>query len=317
MTLKQAFTLWANIPRNLVLATRSRDAVQRVLMKKYSDIDLEQITQGFAERLFSQCSEAQELKTKAASILVYLLQWGGDNGYCQRPTFDYTIATSEVQPSDTVGTAPAVAKGEDDSTEGLSPSVSPAPESGQQSEELTKPEEIMEPKKERKPAGRKARPLAQIHPDTLEVVKVWPSLSEAERETGACNLDRVITLLRKSVGFYWCNAEDADTFKARLDEKKQKTAERKQARPQVKASAQPKPKKESSTESTQGTVPAVTSVSPVGEHAASHQGQSPCAPANAASKALAVFTDDELLAELDRRGWQGELRRMMVVAIGV
>lgn len=290
MTLKQAFTLWANTPRNLVLATRSRDAVQQVLMKKYSDIDLEQITQGFAERLFSQCSEVQELKTKAASILVYLLQWGGDNGYCQRPTFDYTIATSEAQP---------------------------APESGQQSEELTKPEEIMEPKKERKPGGRKARPLAQIHPDTLEVVKVWPSLSEAERETGACNLDRVITLLRKSVGFYWCNAEDADTFKARLDEKKQKTAERKQARPQVKASAQPKPKKESSTESTQGTVPAVTSVLPVGKHATSHQGQSPCATATAASEALAVFTDDELLAELDRRGWQGELRRMMVVAIGV
>ena len=31
-------------------------------------------------------------------------------------------------------------------------------------------------------------------------------------------------------------------------------------------------------EDTQGTVPAVTSVSPVGEHAASHQGQSPSVP---------------------------------------
>ena len=44
-------------------------------------------------------------------------------------------------------------------------------------------------------------------------------------------------------------------------------------------------------------------------------GQSPCAP-SAAEKALAVFTDDELLEELDRRGWEGELSRRQVVTIG-
>ena len=36
----------------------------------------------------------------------------------------------------------------------------------------------------------------------------------------------------------------------------------------------------------------------------------------AAAAALEVFTDDELLEELDRRGWQGELRRTQVVSIG-
>ena len=36
----------------------------------------------------------------------------------------------------------------------------------------------------------------------------------------------------------------------------------------------------------------------------------------AANDALEVFTDDELLEELDRRGWTGELRRMQVVSIG-
>jgi len=37
----------------------------------------------------------------------------------------------------------------------------------------------------------------------------------------------------------------------------------------------------------------------------------------AAADALAVFTDDELLEELDRRGWEGELSRRQVVTIGV
>lgn len=41
-------------------------------------------------------------------------------------------------------------------------------------------------------------------------------------------------------------------------------------------------------EDTQGTVPAVTSVSPVGEHAASHQGQSPSVPQ--AAQAMVVRT---------------------------
>ena len=32
--------------------------------------------------------------------------------------------------------------------------------------------------------------------------------------------------------------------------------------------------------------------------------------------ALAVFSDDELMEELDRRGWEGELSRRQIVTIG-
>ena len=66
-----------------------------------------------------------------------------------------------------------------------------------------------------------------------------------------------------------------------------------------------------------GTVPAVTPES-------SHQGQSPLCPDAAApgdnrfraSKALEVFTDEELFAELDRRGWHGCFSRTEIVTIG-
>ena len=174
--MKQAFTLWANAPRNMVLAAKSREAVQKVLMKKWNDIDLEQITPAFAERIFRQSSESKEIKIKAASILVYLLQWGGDHGHCQRPTFDYTIANAKA--GDT---------------------AEPEAETEQTNDE-PKNETIMEQKK--KPRGKQPKPVAQIDPKTLKVVKVWPSRCEAERQLGACNIDRAVARKRMSAGFY-------------------------------------------------------------------------------------------------------------------
>lgn len=93
MTLKQAFTIWSLSSKNTVLAANSREAVQKVLMKKYNDIDLEQITPVFARRIFSESTEIKEIRVKAASILVHVLKWGSENGYCQPPSFDFNIAT--------------------------------------------------------------------------------------------------------------------------------------------------------------------------------------------------------------------------------
>ena len=97
MTIKQAFTFWAVSPGNTVLAARSRDAVNIVLIKKYGDIELEQITEDFARQIFDEARAPQEYKTKAASILVYLLKWGSEHDYCQSPAFDYSIASPTNQ----------------------------------------------------------------------------------------------------------------------------------------------------------------------------------------------------------------------------
>ena len=52
-------------------------------------------------------------------------------------------------------------------------------------------------------------------------------------------------------------------------------------------------------EDTQGTVPAVTSVSPVGEHAASHQGQSPSVPQAAQATVVRTARMEALLHALN------------------
>lgn len=202
MTLKQGFTIWACAPRNTVLAAKSREAVQKVLMKKWSDLDLEVITPMMAERIFRESPESQELKVKAASILVYILQWGCDNGHCQRPTFDYTIANAKPK------TDPLAGIDFDDKKQVADALM-------EQSARIMndKPKEETNMSNEKKPRGKAPKPVAQLDPETLKVVKVWPSRCEAERQTGACNIDRCIAKHRMSAGYYWCSPEEADTFK--------------------------------------------------------------------------------------------------------
>jgi hypothetical protein len=69
---------------------------------------------------------------------------------------------------------------------------------------------------QKKPRGKAPKPVAQLDPETFEVIKEWPSRGAAESGTGACNLDRCIAKMRKSAGYYWCDPQDAKTFEVRL-----------------------------------------------------------------------------------------------------
>lgn len=307
MTLKQAFTIWSNMSNNIVLAAKSHAAVQRVLMKKWSDIDLEQITPTFARKVFTQSTEAQEMKAKAASILVHILNWGAENGHCKRPTFDYTIANDD-DPKKAAPQPQPASKAEE-------PLVKVKPEA------LAKRKAELEAKKEPKKdivmeqettttRGRAPRPFAQIDPQTFEVIKVWPTMKEAERELGACNIDRAARLLRKSAGFYWSDAKEASTFEKRMDAK---TRGFKPVQKKKKPAYQPIPKNEKTVAELLREAP---DEAPEPKPTATPQNEQQQISA-AARDALEVFTDDELLAELDRRGWQGEIRKIQIVSIGV
>ena len=205
MTLKQAFTLWANAPKNIALAAKSRGEVQRVLMKMYSDIDLEQITESFARRIFEQHSNLpQETLTKAAAVLVYLLKWGAENGHCQAPTFDTSVAYVCLPEK------PLSKEAYEHATMGEYANQKPAP-------------------------VRNKRPVAQIDTKTLQVIKVWPSVTQAHNESHIKNIERAIERRGIAGGYFWCDEKDVATFKP---------AERKTANkaPKTKAAPKPKPK---------------------------------------------------------------------------
>lgn len=157
-------------------------------------------------------------------------------------------------------------------------------------EEETKTEMNMEEKKKR---GKQPKPVAQIDATTYQVIKVWPSMTEAEAELGIYHIAVAISKLRKAGGFYWSLPADADTFKERLGEKMRQTGERQ------------KPTKPATKKVDQR-------VADFGQVALPSKGEE----RNAVKDALAVFSDDELMEELDRRGWEGELSRRQIVTIG-
>jgi hypothetical protein len=162
-------------------------------------------------------------------------------------------------------------------------------------EEETKTEMNMEEKKKR---GKQPKPVAQIDATTYQVIKVWPSMTEAEAELGIYHIAVAISKLRKAGGFYWSLPADADTFKERLDEKMRQTGERQ--KPTKPATKKPAMKKVDQR------------VADLEQVALPSKGEE----RNAVKDALAVFSDDELMEELDRRGWEGELSRRQIVTIG-
>lgn len=258
MTLKQTFTMWSMAPRNIALAKNCRDAVNKILMKKYNDIELEQITETFARRVFSQSNESKEMKVKAASILVYVLSWGGDHGYCQRPTFTYEVAAStpEEKPAE--------------------PMCKVKPEAlAKRKEELAKREntDIME--KEEKKEASKPKEVVQLDPNTLRVLRTFPSANAAETALGCSNIRRAIDRSSMSGGYYWTYPGYEINFKP------------------AKKKAMGRPSK-----------PKKTIVSP----------QKPVAVNTEAAKpSIQSFSDEAIIAEIKRRGWKGNITMTVTI----
>ena len=50
-----------------------------VLMKDYGETEIGLIDETFARRIFDESKAPQELKTPAASILVFVLKWGHEH----------------------------------------------------------------------------------------------------------------------------------------------------------------------------------------------------------------------------------------------
>ena len=294
MTLKQAFTIWAYMPENTALAAKSRTVVQHVLMKKYADIDLEQITERFVRYSFRKCKEVQEVKTKAASILLHILRWGAANGHCQEPAFDISIAHTE---------------GSD------RPKISPermhflttGKNLPEHSDEDCKPK-ISEDMEKNKTHGRAMRPVAQIDINTLQVIKIWPAITTAANELKIQNIDRAIQRRSCAGGFFWCDEKDVSTYKpARRGEITKGASPKKKA---VVAVVKPEP---SCQTEVKDIIPA--SVTLPNDEAESRVLESPV-KGDAVACGLRDFSDDELIAELISRGFVGTLSITRQVKLG-
>lgn len=273
--------------RNMTLAAKSRDAVNKVLMKRHADTDLCLISWEFAANMFRYSTESQELKVKAASILLHILNWGADHGHCSHPTFDYrSLIDEEAMQVHQKEEAAAVAE---EATAPVEETASvEAPE--EKEEEVPKEEEQHKTKDKKDKAhtgGRACRKVCQIDPKTMEVIKTWGSISEIKAEMGLKSLSGALSKHCRAKGFYWCYAEDAGEFKpARLRGERPKRARKK--RKLVK-----RPLK-----------PADTSTEAEEERAVEEPRK---------EKPLSAYTDKELIDGLRGRGWKGRISLTITV----
>jgi len=263
MTLKEAFEIWSAAPRNMSLANRYRTAVSTVLMKQYADTELSAVDEQFARAIFAGSDAAQELKSRAASVLVYLLQWGGDHGHCQRPSFDFSIVSDTLSPD----------------------------------------------------------AICQLDPGTLKVIKTWRNPFRIQKELGIGNIVRAIERCGLAGGYYWTYGRDVDTFRKRLEAKKRHNHEVHLAAAKRMQAA--RSKEEEGTEGTGSScdVPPASDAPQVPDVVTppDNDGEKPAAEdprRSSASEALQDFLDEELFAELERRGWHGWFSRSEIMAIG-
>ena len=95
ITLKQAWESWRMIPDNMTLATKSRAAFNDILLSMHGNMLLTDFESEVFTRDAFKDVEDKDAKIKAASILVYLMEYGASKGYCNMPSYDETIALPE------------------------------------------------------------------------------------------------------------------------------------------------------------------------------------------------------------------------------
>lgn len=273
MTLKVAYENWSLAPRNMVLARKYRDAVQKVLLKMHADKELSVFTTSFVKELFARCDEPREFKAQACSVLMWILCWGGDHGYCERPDFDLSVAN---QPEQELQADPM---------------------------EETKTEDDMEENLNR---GRAPRPVAQIDPKTLGVIKIWSGITTAAKELGIQNIDRAIMRHGLAGGFFWCDKNDVDGFQpGTRAERKLKKARNAKAKVKEKAAETPHRMDD---------VPHVENC-PMQECISIATAEMPTIKATVVScpDELLKYTDEELKNALYIKGWRGQLTKTCVM----
>lgn len=323
MTLKQAFTEWAAIPENTPLAASSRSAVDAVLLKRHGGDDVRQFSDISVRALMQDCTATQAMKTKAASVLVHVLTFAADRGECLMPDFDYTIARmtcNDKSPKEPVPTKESRSKVLANETvsevvaEEASGDQSPEPPSGR--------DEFGQFTKGMKPwnaggvgyfgGGHKPVPVCQLHPDTLEVVARFDNIASAARETGIRNIGRAINDRKHSGGFFWCRQGEEEDFTpgykkgpmtqtwSRRKNAKGKPVKTRNCRAMKKIPVPAEDPENIGRGKPDGGKPAVVE---------ERRGlmQETDSPAGENQAPLSVFSDAELRAELERRGWYGTL----------
>lgn len=143
--------------------------------------------------------------------------------------------------------------------------------------------------------GMQPKACVQIDMQTLKPIKTWRSIFEAQKELGVRNISRAIDRRGVAGGYYWCNAGEEADFKPNKASAVQVVAEAK------KKEKKPVTKKKSVSEVN---VPNITTAPPQYKPYAILPNGCVVMQERAG---ISTFSNDELIAEMKRRGWKGQI----------
>jgi hypothetical protein len=221
---------------------------------------------------------------KAASILHKLLSWGFEHSLCKSPQFEWDAIIPEMpKPERLSDEMPDI---EHPENVVFAPICSPVHEFLDLVDKADKQNAKAEPKaKAKRTGGRPSTPICKIDPDTLKVVETFESQKAACESVGT-DISKAILRGYKSSQFYWCKKQNVKAF-IRILEAKKLNAEAK--KPEVRQEHLAKIKEERETAVAKANQQFQESLNII--------------VANVLTKA----TDEELLTEIRRRGWQGSI----------
>lgn len=271
MTLRQAYTQWALIPENTVMAAKYRTAINSILITNYGDRDVRELTAFQVRRIMKECPGNRIQKVRAVSALIGILKYASEKNVCVRPDFDISIVTDErnvetPHPNEEPCTV-----------------ISERPKPGKTIKTNPKQPSVTNRKTRKRGAGKPVCPVCQLDVKTLEVVGYYDSQSDAGTALGVSPKNISSAMLRKgqAFGFYWCKAGEASSFVPGTRKKKVTTEKRRE-----------KTKNSRWKNKVEGEIQEVI---PQQE------------PLSSTASALSGFSDAELRDELSRRGWYGTL----------
>jgi len=323
MTLKEAYEQWGKLKERQTLYIRTRNAFMQVWKKLDFSIPCKEVTLAvLREALAKRGPVYAEDKARAASVMVHVLTFAHQEQpqECPMPMFDYGALLKDAE------TMPLPAEKEQKERKALKleqkkpklerkvlKSEQNTPDMEQRKQTRVTPKIPYQGERDTlgRSKNRAKRKVAQIDPSTLTIVRVWESMGAAEHVLGIKNISRAIDKKRLAGGFYWCDEKDAATFEPREDMRGRKSGT---AEEPAGAATEPLPteQKASKDDEDVANAPEAEDIADAVErdiddfisgfgHGAVQPGKTAVAPT------LSEFTDKELIDEVQRRGWKGDV----------
>lgn len=268
MTLKEAFEAWAKEPQFKKLAGAYRQPFTNVFLKQHGDVDIKEIDIKLTKQMVSESDQPATEKIKASAGLVLTLQHASTKGHCTNPGFHTNDVFKDPVPE---------------------PKIKNTPEVIANAYAITA-KRAAKPTKKRKIA--KPRPVVQLDPKTYEPIMTYASAGEAGRAVGSTNVLRAVKERTQSAGYFWAYERDVKDFKPN-----ELSLTHRAARFERKAKPVP----------TEGHITAAIEELDSEADRIHEERLRNYEERRAKAEILAEYTNDELLGEIRRRDWKGNV----------